>query len=228
MSSESTGPRAAPPEAGYIAPFAAFVGIMAIEHALGLPLVWSYALRLGIVSIVLFLFSRPYLSFRPSAPLASIGIGIAVFLIWIGPDVLFGYRHFWLFENSVMGSAATTMPEALKHNILFLVVRILGTAVAVPLVEELFWRGWLMRWLIDKDFLSVPLGKYIPSAFWIVALLFASEHGSFWEVGLAAGIIYNWWIIHTKNLADCILAHAVTNAVLAAYVLLAGQWQYWL
>ncbi len=77
----------------------------------------------------------------------------------------------------------------------------------------------MMRWLIDKEFLKIPLGTYVPSAFWIVALLFASEHGPYWEVGLAAGVVYNWWIIRTKNLADCILAHAVTNAVRSIYVL---------
>lgn len=216
------------PTVGYVAPFAAYVGMMAAEHALGPPMVWSYAARLLVVSLLLVIFSRPYLSFRPGVPLASIAIGIAVFLIWVAPDALIGYRHFWLFENSLMGSAATSITAAVKHNIPFLVVRILGTSILVPTVEELFWRGWLMRWLIDQNFLKVPLGQYVPSAFWIVAVLFASEHGPFWEVGLAAGIIYNWWLIRTRNLADCILAHAVTNAVLAAYVLVAGQWQYWL
>jgi hypothetical protein len=85
-----------------------------------------------------------------------------------------------------------------------------------------------MRWLIQKDFLSVPLGSYLPSAFWITAILFASEHGPYWDVGLAAGLLYNWWMVRTRSLADCILAHAVTNACLAAYVVCAGKWQYWL
>jgi hypothetical protein len=98
----------------------------------------------------------------------------------------------------------------------------------VPILEELFWRGWLMRWLIHADFQKVPFGKYAPNAFWIVAVLFASEHGAYWDVGLAAGVIYNWWMVRCKNLADCMLAHAVTNAMLSAYVLIAHQWQYWL
>ena len=85
-----------------------------------------------------------------------------------------------------------------------------------------------MRWLIDHEFLKVPLGKYAPAAFWTVAILFASEHGPYWEVGLAAGIIYNWLMIRTRNLGDCILAHAVTNALLCAWVLMTDQWQYWL
>ncbi len=214
--------------AGYVAPFLTFIAVIAIERWFHLPLVWSYALRLMLVSVLLLLVSRPYLSIRPSAPARSIIVGIAVFLIWVGPDLLFGYRHFWLFENLLTGAAVTSVSPELRTNLPFLALRVLGTSILVPVVEELFWRGWLMRWLIDQDFFSVPIGTYAPSAFWIVAVLFASEHGSFWEVGLAAGIIYNWWLIRTKNLADCILAHLVTNAILAAYVIAAGQWQYWL
>jgi hypothetical protein len=100
--------------------------------------------------------------------------------------------------------------------------------VLVPIIEELFWRGWLMRWLIDADFRKVPLGSYSGRAFWITALLFASEHGPYWEVGLLAGIAYNWWILRTRTLGDCIIAHAVTNAALSAYVIAAGKWQYWM
>ena len=139
-----------------------------------------------------------------------------------------GYRDFWLFHNSIMGSAASTLDARLKANTIFIVIRVLESSLLIPILEELFWRGWLMRWLIRPDFERVPLGQYAPRAFWIVALLFASEHGAYWEVGLIAGIVYNAWIVRTRNLADCILAHGVTNAMLAAYVLLFDKWQYWL
>jgi CAAX prenyl protease-like protein len=95
-------------------------------------------------------------------------------------------------------------------------------------IEELFWRGWLMRYAISPRFETIRLGTYSAFSFWITAVLFASEHGSFWEVGLVAGIIYNWWMLRTHSLGDCITAHAVTNACLAAYVIAGGQWQYWL
>ena len=214
--------------AAYIAPFLAFVGIMAVERMIPLPPEWMYPVRFLIVTLLIGAVSWPYLSFRPSAPLASIAIGVAVFVIWVAPDVLFGYRHHWLFENSLTGAAASSLAPHLKANIGFLLLRSISSAILVPILEELFWRGWMMRWLIHHDFLAVPLGKYVTSAFWIVALLFASEHGPYWEVGLAAGIVYNWWIVRTRNLADCILAHSVTNAVLSAYVLVTDQWQYWL
>ncbi len=97
----------------------------------------------------------------------------------------------------------------------------------VPMLEELFWRGWLMRWLISPKFETVPLGAYQAGSFWITAALFASEHGPYWDVGLVAGIAYNWWMIRTRSLADCILAHAVTNGCLCWYVVVTHRWEYW-
>jgi CAAX prenyl protease-like protein len=83
-----------------------------------------------------------------------------------------------------------------------------------------------MRYIISRDFERIPLGAYSAAAFWISAVLFASEHGPYWEVGLAAGIAFNWWMIRTRNLGDCILAHAVTNACLGVYVLAFSKWEY--
>ena len=212
----------------YIAPFLVFVGCMAIKAALHPAAHWYYPAQFLAVLLTIGFVSRPVLRFRAAFPLASIGVGIAVFLIWIGPDVLWGYRHHWLFENAVTGSPVSSIAPALRQNVVFLGLRVAVSVALVPVLEELFWRGWLMRWLIDQDFLKVPLGTYARNAFWIVAVLFATEHGPYWEVGLAAGIVYNWWMVRTRNLADCMLAHAVTNGLLAGYVLTAGQWQYWL
>lgn len=212
----------------YVGPFVAFVAMMAIEKSLSLPPVYFYPLRFGVVLAILATVSRAYINLRPAMPMLSIAIGVAVFAIWIGPDQLFNYRHHWLFENSITGKALSSLPPDLKGNTPFQVLRCISSFALVPVIEELFWRGWMMRWLIAHDFLKVPLGQYATSAFWTVAILFASEHGPYWEVGLAAGIIYNWWLVRTRNLADCILAHAVTNALLCGWVLATDQWQYWL
>jgi uncharacterized protein len=212
----------------YVAPFATFIGVMALEHALLPNSQILYPLRFVIVLAVILLVSRSVIRLRPKNPLASVVIGVVVFLIWVAPDQLFGYRHFWLFDNAITGSASTSIPADMHSSIWFLALRTLGSVALVPILEELFWRGWLMRWLINPEFEKVPLGKYAPGAFWIVAILFASEHGPYWEVGLIAGVVYNWWMIRTKSLADCMLAHAVTNGVLAAYVMVGGHWQYWL
>jgi CAAX prenyl protease-like protein len=213
---------------GYVAPFVVFVGIMAVERALAPDSQLFYPVRFFLTLAAIVVFSRPYLRGRPAFPFASVAIGIAVFGIWIAPDHLFHYRHFWLFDNPILGTAKSSIAPALKIAPWFLAIRILGSVALVPIAEELFWRGWLMRWLIDPNFDKVPLGRYAPMAFWLVAFLFASEHGPYWEVGLIAGVIYNSWMVRTRNLADCILAHAVTNGLLAAWVLTTGEWQYWL
>ena len=216
------------PTAAYTAPFLVYVGLMAVERAAHLPLQVFYPIRCAVSAALLLLLSRPVLSVRPSRLLASAALGVAVFLIWVAPDRLFGYRHFWLFKNPVFGSTASSLPDGLHASLPFLAIRALGSTLLVPILEELFWRGWLMRWLIDSHFLKVPLGAYTPLSFWLAAALFGSEHGPYWEVGLAAGILYNWWIVHTRNLADCMVAHSVTNGLLSVYVLAANQWQYWL
>jgi hypothetical protein len=214
--------------AAYTAPFVVFVALSAIERGLGINPQWAYPFRLAATVVTLAVFSRPLLRFRMALPVASAGVGLAVFAIWIAPDLLFHYRQHWLFENSITHVAAGALPDALRHNLGFLAVRIAGSALVVPVVEELFWRGWLMRWAIAHDWQTVPLGTYRAQAFWLVALMFASEHGPYWEVGLAAGVIYNAWLVRSKSLGDCVLAHAVTNLALGIYVVAAGQWQYWL
>lgn len=220
-----TSPQSSVP---YIAPFAGFIGVMAIERALGIPPAIGYPLRCLVSLTLLLLLSRRVVSLRPSRRFGSVLLGVAVFAIWVGPDILFGYRSHWLFENAVMGKVQTAVSPGLKTDWAFLAVRVLGSTLLVPVLEELFWRSWLMRWVANNDFFKLPLGHYSAAAFWIVAVLFASEHGPYWEVGLAAGALYGWWMVKTKNLGDCIVAHAVTNGVLSAYVLTRDQWQYWL
>lgn len=217
------------PTLAYVAPFGVYLGLLTLGRAIpGAPLA-VHTVRLLIVLAVILVWSKPFLSLRPMNVFGSATLGLAVFLTWIGPDLLFHYRHSWLFENFLFGTAVTGLTPALEHDRFFLAIRMVTTAGLVPVLEELFWRGWLMRWLINsRDFQKVPLGTYAPTAFWVVAALFASEHGPYWEVGLLAGIAYNWWLIRSKSLADCILAHAVTNAALGIYVIAEGAYQYWL
>ena len=219
------------PALPYIAPFVTFVAIMEIEKATGLPTAVMYPLRVAATAAVLLLFSRQPLSARPTRPLASAAIGAVVSALWIAPDVVFGpgYRHSWLFQNAFTGGGAvSSLPIVLRTGAWFLAVRAGSCALLVPPVEELFWRGWAMRWIVASDFRKIPPGTYQALSFWLVALLFAAEHGPYWDVGLAAGIIYNWWMVRTRNLTDCMVAHAVTNGLLSVYILATHRFEYWL
>jgi CAAX prenyl protease-like protein len=216
------------PSLPYIAPFIAFLIFLALDGITPADDAWMYPLRVVVVAAIVLIFSRGVIDLRLSNGLGSAALGLAVFAIWIGPDVLWpAYRSHWLFTNAVMGQARSSTPDALRSSLVFLTFRSAGCVLLVPVIEELFWRAWLPRWIIDShDFRNAPLGAYTAFSFWVGALLFASEHGPFWEVGLIAGIAYNWWMIRTRSLADCILAHAVTNGALVVYVLATGQWQY--
>lgn len=217
------------PATPYVAPFAIFLAFLVLQPQLAALGEAEFPLRVAILAGVIWYFSRGVLDFRCKAPVASILFGLAVFALWIAPDVLFpGWRQHWLFSNSITGGVKTSIPEGLTFSPLVLVFRTLRAALIVPIVEELFWRGWLMRWLIKDDFEKVPLGTYHPKAFWITAVLFAVEHGPYWEVGLVTGVLYNWWMVRTKSLGDLILVHGVTNLALSLYVIYARQWQYWM
>jgi CAAX prenyl protease-like protein len=214
----------------YVAPFAVFMGFVALQSSrFRLPELTTQVAWVAVVALVLIFVARPVIDLRaPHWPL-SILIGAAVFGIWIGPDLLFpGYRHHWLFENAILGAPSGALSAASHSQPLILALRGVRAIVIVPIVEELFWRAWLMRWIVAPDFQKIPLGAYTPLSFWIVALLFASEHGSYWDVGLVTGVIYNAWMVRSKSLGDLILTHAVTNACLSAYVIVAGKWEYWL
>ncbi|MFN7923435.1 MAG: CAAX prenyl protease-related protein [Bryobacteraceae bacterium] len=216
------------PALPWVLPMAVFILFLAIGDVFGLG-PWEYVLRCIVLSAVLVIFSRRVIDLRVNFIWASIALGFAVFAIWIAPDLLIpGYRTHWLFQNSITGKVSSSMASNHQQDTWVLVFRAVRAVILVPIIEELFWRGWLMRWLVDRDFEKVPLGTYTGEAFWLPALLFAAEHGPYWEVGLAAGIAFNWWMVRSKSLGDCILAHAAANAALSAYVVLAGKWEYWL
>ena len=214
------------PAVPYVLPFAVFIALLGIQSLVAVPSWLRFLISMAAIVAV----SRPVLrGAGPSKPLFSVLLGVAVFFLWIGPDFIIpSWHRFILFDNGIVGHPLGNTPLKAIADPVSLAFRVAISVIAVPVLEELFWRGWLMRWLVDSaDFESVALGTYAPAAFWIVAFLFASEHGSFWDVGLLTGIIYNWWMIRTRNLWDCILMHAVTNGALAVYVIAGGHWQYW-
>jgi CAAX prenyl protease-like protein len=213
----------------WVLPFGAFLLLLGVLPLLHLEPRWAEAARWVVVGGTVLLVSRPVLDFRVSHWAGSIGLGVLVFVVWIGPDLLLdGYRNSILFSNGLLGRPESSFGEAGRTDPAALALRFARAALLVPVVEELFWRGWLPRWIADpEDVRRVPLGTFTTASFWVTALLFASEHGSWWEVGLVAGLLYNWWMRRTRSLGDCILAHAVTNACLSAWVVAGGRWEYW-
>jgi len=128
-----------------------------------------------------------------------------------------------------MGSAAafdpTTIQSVAQRNF-FLAFRVFGAVIVVPVMEELFWRAFLIRWLVNEDFKSVAVGTFTWMSFGVTVALFGGEHYQ-WLAGLICGAMYNWLYYRRKDVFACVVAHAVSNAALAAWVLSRGDWKFW-
>ncbi|MBY0585581.1 CAAX prenyl protease-related protein [bacterium] len=109
----------------------------------------------------------------------------------------------------------------------FLIARFIGLALIVPIIEEVFWRGFLLRYLIDdRQFNSVPVGTFSSMSFLLVTLFFGLVHPElvaalFWGAGI------NLLLYQTRNLWATVIAHGITNLLLGIYVLQYGAWQLW-
>ncbi len=214
----------------YVGPFAVFMAWLALDRYVPLAnpakeLARDVVILAGVVG-----FARPLLprALRPTRPLAGVALGLAVCALWVAPDLLApGWRGHWLFQNALTGELKTSIAPS-ELTPLMLVLRTARAALLVPVLEELFWRGWLPRWLQDTRFERIPLGRYTPLAFCGTALLFGAEHGPYWEVGLLCGVVYNWWMARTKALGDLVLVHAVTNLALSLFVIATGRWTFWM
>jgi CAAX prenyl protease-like protein len=218
------------PSVPWIAPFAVFMIVLAVGPSVPMPQPWESILRVGVLVAVMLTISKDVvLSLRVRHAMPSVLLGLAVCAMWVAPDQLFpGWREHWLFQNSITGTVKTSIPPSELADPLVVILRVVRAALLVPILEELFWRGWLPRWIVNSDWQKVPLGTFNVLAFVATALLFAIEHGPFWEVGLLCGFIYNWWMWKTKSLGDIVLVHAVTNAALSGFVMVTKQYAYWM
>lgn len=217
------------PSLPYVVPFVVFAVLLLAAPSLPASPRIEAIIRVSVLTLTLVVVARGAISFRVTNVLGTLAVGAGVFAIWIAPDmVITGWRESWVFQNGITGKLTLSMPVAARSDAVVVTLRIVRAAILVPIIEELFWRAWLPRVLVAKDFRTVPLGVYTTTTFVATAILFASEHGPYWEVGIVAGVIYNWWMYRTRSLGDLILAHAVTNLLLSIFVLRTGRWEFWM
>lgn len=223
------------PELPFIAPFMAFLVLMAIGGQFGqdyLPI--SYAVR-TFVCLALFLIFLPYYPpFGKPHWLLAIVCGVLTTVMWVG--VHHGFRQFpWYEYTQIVGRDPRPSEYYIPWDRLgygwelwaFLIVRIGGASTVVPMIEEIFWRAFLLRWLIDRDrFEEVPLGKFTWSSFWICSLLSAAEHPQ-WEVGILCWMFWNALFYWKKSLLFLMITHGITNLLLYVYVVVYRDWIFW-
>lgn len=200
---------------------------------------WVYAVQ-TVVGLGLFIYFRPWRWYRPlnpaHIPLALV-VGLAVFVLWVLPETEWigawspafreAYLTWFIFPPWTMAEPPAVSPYApAVCGWGLTMVRLIGSAFVIATIEEFFWRGWLYRWLLGRDFLRVDLGQWHTGMFWAVSAVFALEHAQ-WLVGLLAGVAYLWLMIRTRDIWAAVLAHVLTNLLLGLYVLLYGRYEFW-
>ncbi len=178
-----------------------------------------YPLRIVVIAAVLYYFRRTYNSLGWNWTWQASAIGTAVFIIWmlLEPDV-----------DSSKSAVSQGLAELTSGSAaVWLIFRVLGSVIAVPLVEEFAFRGYLIRKLIAKDFENVPLGQFSWFSFMLTSLLFGLLHER-WIAGTLAGMGYSLALYRHGQIGDAVVAHMTTNALIAIFVLTQAKWYLWL
>ena len=226
----------------YVAPMGIYMAFLLVQT--NANLLWLYPVKTLAVAAALWFFRKEYEELRSpmigrkitaptpgpsaggelSAPalqswIFAVMIGLVAIAIWIGIDSFYPkFAQATPFDPTTIASAA-------QRN-MFIVFRVVGAVIVVPLMEELFWRAFLIRWLINENFKSVPVGAFTWLSFAVTVALFGAEHAE-WLAGLICGALYNGLYYRRKDVVSCVVAHAVSNAALAAWVLSRGDWKFW-
>jgi CAAX prenyl protease-like protein len=186
------------------------------------PRYWIYPLQTVICGGLLVRYWRFYQLGPPARPLFTTLVGLVVLLIWISPQEVFSSTpRLEGFNPAVFEKNPTLFWASLS-------LRFIRLVVVVPIIEEIFWRGFLLRFLIHEDFAKVRFGAFTWASFAGVTVCFGLAHAGpdFW-VALITGALYNVVAYRTRSLSSCIVAHSITNLLLGLYILKTGQWGFW-
>ena len=191
------------------------------------PQYWVHPAQTVICGALLFRWWRYYEWRPPSRLFFTVFIGVLALVLWVSP-LAYIVESFHPKSARVPGFDPAFFGAGGWPYYMNVGVRFVRLVIVVPFVEEIFWRGFLLRWLIDSDFTRVPLGKFQWKSFGIVALLFMLEHApADWPAALLTGVLFNVVAIRTRSLSSCVLVHAITNLLLGIYILRTGLTGFW-
>jgi CAAX prenyl protease-like protein len=226
-----------------VIPFVLFMALLAVRGNLPadgsiIDPRWVYGISVLIVGGSIVFFWRQYEELGRGSgitfvqALLSIVVGGAVFWLWIWltePWMMTDHVMGMLFGTEEVGTATAVFRPVDAQGQLqwdLIAVRWIGAALLVPVMEELFWRSFLMRWIDNPNFDRVSPSEVTLKAIVLSTLVFMLAHTQ-WLGAIVAGLAYAWLYRYTRSLWAPILAHAVTNGVLGVWVVLNGQWQFW-
>jgi CAAX prenyl protease-like protein len=215
-----------------VAPFALFMGLLYLRQlapadgSWGFDTRWLYGAQVALVGSLLALWWREYGELaRQSLPTArealiAVGAGLLVFGLWINLDAP------WMTLTVDAAPAFVPKTPAGALDWPLIAVRGAGAALLVPVMEELFWRSFLMRWAQNPVFEGVLPAQVGLRAVVIATFIFMLAH-TLWLAAIVAGLAYALIYMRSGKLWLAVIAHAVTNGALGAWVVATGNWQFW-
>ena len=239
----------------HVTPFAVFMGFMLVLQLVAAKIGWDhpdapwwrqdpahfiYPVQTLVVLGMLGYYWRSY-SFGWSWKWSSIAVlfGVVGIGFWLLPTTL--YDH-WGLTGRTTGILRWFGVEARRDGFdpgIFespaaywtaLILRFLRAVVVVALVEEIFWRGFLMRFVCDweGDYWHQPFGRATWKSYLMVTGLFMLAHA---PVDYAGAFIYGsltyLLCVWSKSLGACVIMHAVANFLMGLYIMAYGKYGLW-
>lgn len=206
------------PTAVYLMPLLAVLAAGAVSRAFSSDFEYLYPLTV-IAGLLMFArYRRPLAGIDWGWSWRGLAVGALVFLVWI-------VAAFLLVPAHPMPAKLAATPWALRA--FWILSRIVGSILIVPIAEELAYRGFLMRRLIKADFESVAFKSVRWPALTLTAIVFGAAHGALWVPGIVAGLGFGLIIIRRGRFGEAVAAHAAANALISVSVLGWHQWQLW-
>lgn len=210
-------------------PFLVFMALLALRgylpDSLGVDARWIYGVQTLIVAALLAWYWRDYGELvRQNLPESreagtAVVVGIAVFAIWVQLDAP------WMQLGTATASFVPLDGEG-RPIWPLIALRLAGATLVVPLMEELFWRSFLMRWVQHPGFERVDPQTVGVRAVVMSTFVFTLAH-TLWLAAVVAGLAYAWLYRRTGKLWTAVIAHAVTNGLLGVWVIATGRWEFW-
>ncbi|WP_337177740.1 CAAX prenyl protease-related protein [Paludisphaera sp.] len=212
----------------YVAPMFAYVALSSLEGYLP-STGWypaAYAVKAAIVAAIMWHYRSTWRDLRPMPGVLdlvlAVATGLVVVAMWVGLDGLYPDLPFMggarqAFDPNELGTGGKWA---------FIGVRMIGLVLLVPVFEELFWRSFLIRFVIDQEFWKVPIGQVTWMSAGVVSALFALAHPE-WLPALQTGLLWAWLLWYTRSVSACVVSHVVANLALGIYVVATGAWKFW-
>lgn len=203
--------------AAYLLPMLGVILASLLTGLLTVDIDWLYGLRVLVGALLLYYVRDllPAPRWPPSA--MPVAIGVLVFLLWL---LLAPSPATPVETPAILADAGSFRATG------WIALRVLGSVALIPVVEELAFRGYLLRRIQSPDFASVPLDRLQVSAFLISSSAFGLLHQMV-VAGTLAGLLFAYAQLRRGRIADAVVAHAVANALIAVAVLGFGRWDLW-